>query len=209
MPVLLEQTPVETSVGTYAVQWFWDEDAERPYDEGFVLLVDGSPRNIDVLEGFQDHDITQAQAWAAIAGHGRSSDWYPGRTSGAALVRYLTLKGCKGVTLVDAEYQAVDASHDREERIYGVAWAPADAADPAAYVAGGLADWQAWRPGDVFGWVAIAPNGEEVESCWGFYGFSREQRDMTFSDARDAILGDAMRRAENANLVGSGFVGLI
>ena len=32
---------------------------------------------------------------------------------------------------------------------------------------------------------------------------------MTFSDARDAILGDAMRRAENANLVGSGFVGLI
>lgn len=209
MSILLEQTTIDTDAGTYVVQWFWDEDAERPYDEGFVLLVDGSPRNIDVREGFKDRDLTHAHAWAAVAGHGRSGDWYPSRTSGAALLRYLTLKGCKGVTLVDADYRPTTASTDPADRIFGVAWAPDDATDPATYTDACLADWQAWRGGDTFGWRLLDPSGDEVDSCWGYYGFSTENRDYTLSAARDAALTDQMRRAENANLVGSGFVGLI
>ena len=47
-------------------------------------------------------------------------------------MRYLTLKGCKGVTLVDDQYRPTTASADRQDRIHGVAWAPAGATDPAA-----------------------------------------------------------------------------
>ena len=210
MSILLEQTTIDTGVGPYAVQWFWDDDAERPYDEGFVLLVDGSAgRQIDIREGFNAGDLTHATAWSAIAAHGRCSDWYPGRTSGAALVRYLTLKGCKGVTLVDDQYRPTTASADRQDRIHGVAWAPAGATDPAAYTEARLGEWQAWRTGDVFGWVVLAPNGEEVESCWGYYGFSTENRRYTFSEARDVALNDELRRMQDANRVGAGFVGLI
>lgn len=209
MPTLLEQTTVATTAGSYAVQWFWDEDAEQPYDEGFVLLSGGGPRQIAIREGFNDRDQTHWQAWDAVAAHARHSDWSPGQTSGAALVRYLTLKGYRGVTLVDDEYRPVDASADRHERIHGVAWAPTDAADPIAYTTARLADWQAWRTGDVFGWVVLTPNGDEVESCWGYYGFNAEQRAWTFSEARDVALNDELRRMEDANLVGSGFIGLI
>ena len=209
MATLLEQTPIATDAGTYSVQWFWDEDAERPYDEGFCLFVDGTPRSLEIREGFNDRDATHATVWAAIAGHGRSSDWYPGRTSGAALVRYLTLKGYRGVTLVDAEYRPTPATADRDERLHGVAWAPADAVDPAAYTTAQLAAWQAWRTGDVFGWVLIGPDELEVESCWGYYGFDATQRDWTFSEARDVALHDELRRVEEANRAGSGFVGLI
>ena len=210
MATLLEQTPITTDVGTYAVQWFWDDDAERPYDEGFGLFVDGSPRQVDIREGFNDRDGTHANVWAAIAGHGRSSDWYPGRTSGAALVRYLTLKGYRGVTLVDAEYRPTAATADRNERIHGVAWAPSGAAvDPLAYTTAQLTAWQAWRTGDVFGWVVLGPVGQEVESCWGYYGFDAAQRDWTFNEARDVALNDETRRVEEANRTGAGFVGLI
>lgn len=57
--------------------------------------------------------------------------------------------------------------------------------------------------------MVLAPNGDEVESCWGYYGFSAEQRAWTFSEARDVALNDELRRMEDANLVGSGFIGLI
>jgi hypothetical protein len=50
MPTLLEQTTVATTAGAYAVQWFWDEDAERPCDEGFVLLSGDGPRQIAICE---------------------------------------------------------------------------------------------------------------------------------------------------------------
>ena len=185
----IRQTPVETPAGTYAVHWFWDATApaEPPYDHACGLLKKGGPRTIDIREGLTDRadaaDPVDAErytalrsVWAALACR-RHPAWDPtDAVSGAALVRYLTLKGFAGVTVIDDDFHAVEASADRDEHVHGVAWVSADFTDPASAVAGWLADWRAWRDGDVFGWVAYTPTGEVVESSWGYYGFSSSEQ---------------------------------
>ena len=34
--------------------------------------------------------------------------------------------------------------------------------------------WSAWAWGDVFGYIVTSPEGDEVASCWGFYGDNNE-----------------------------------
>lgn len=118
----IRQTPVETPAGTYAVHWFWDETApaEPPYDHACGLLKKGGPRTIDIREdcggqigcgrgpdaapdwaGLAGRQAALRSVWAALACR-RHPAWDPtDAVSGAALVRYLTLKGFAGVTVID------------------------------------------------------------------------------------------------------------
>jgi len=215
----IRQTPVETAAGTYAVHWFWDDaaPADPPYDHACGLLKKGGPRTMDIREGLPDRgDAVDAEhytalraVWSALACR-RHPAWDPtDAVSGAALVRYLTLKGFAGVTVIDDDFHAVEASADRDEHVHGVAWVSADFTDPAGAVAGWLADWRAWRDGDIFGWTAYGPNGEEIESSWGYYGFTSSEQQYTFECAESFILAHALEQVEKANLVGSGIVGPI
>jgi hypothetical protein len=218
----IRQTPVETPAGTYAVHWFWDETApaEPPYDHACGLLKKGGPRTIDIREGLPDRahaaDPVDAErytalrsVWSALACR-RHPAWDPtDAVSGAALVRYLTLKGFAGVTVIDDDFHAVEASADRDEHVHGVAWVSADFTDPASAVAGWLADWRAWRDGDIFGWVAYTPGGAEIESSWGYYGFSSSEQQYTFECAESFIHAHAQEQVEKANLVGAGIIGPI
>jgi hypothetical protein len=226
----IRQTPVETPAGTYVVQWFWDETApaEPPYDHACGLLKKGGPRTIDIREdcggqigcgrgldaspdwaGLAGRQAALRSVWSALACR-RHSAWDPtDAVSGAALVRYLTLKGFAGATVIDDDFHAVEASADRAEHVHGVAWVSADFTDPASAVAGWLADWRAWRDGDVFGWVAYTPGGEEIESSWGYYGFSSSEQQYTFECAESFIHAHAQEQVEKANLVGAGIIGPI
>lgn len=199
----IDSATVETDAGTYTVRWFVDDTPEQPYDEGFVLAVDGSSdwamrSRVDIEHG----DVPDG-VWPAL------QSWrYSDSRSGAALVRWLKILGYRGVTLVDADYHPVEPSSDRDERVHGVAIAPSDATNPDEYVRTALKEWRAWAVGDCFGWVVLAPNGETVESVWGYYGFHAE-REYTLSEAKAAIEWHATERIEKSNLVGAGIVGII
>lgn len=125
----------------------------------------------------------------------RHGSWRGGwdHVSGAALARWLRLHGKLGVTLVWDDYTPVEASTDREERIYGVAWAGADMDDPDTAVRYGLESYRAWAAGEGFGWRLIDPSGEEVSSCYGHYDVPGE-REYTFSEAVSEAQADAQRR---------------
>lgn len=227
----LDRETVETAAGTYTVVWVYDDSPDQPEDEGFVLIanvsggrgidIDTAPRSKTVtradgtpvdqpLYRVKNDPISDAREVVAMNARIGYGEHYSGDyRSGAALVRYLTLKGCKGVTLVDGSYRPMDASSDRFARFSGVAWAPDDATYPNKYVGGQLAEWRAWADGDVFGWVVIGPDGEKVESIhWGYYNFS-DMRAYTLEEAHAVIDDDAQERTETANLVGAGIVGLI
>ena len=203
----IDHEDIDTNAGTYRVTWHYDQDADAPYDDGFTLATDGSAdRRIDISHG----DIPP-EAAAVINTHGRGRDdtWHYDMRSGAALVRYLTIKGYKGATIVDSDYYPVELSTDRFKRVAGIAIAPHDVGgSPEAYVRLALSEWQAWAEGDTFGYEVTAPDGTVIESVWGFYGFDAG-RDYTLSAARDAAECDAEDRIETSNLVGAGIVGIV
>ncbi|MEX1176763.1 MAG: hypothetical protein WEB51_14510 [Mycobacterium sp.] len=69
--------------------------------------------------------------------------------------------------------------------------------------------WRARRDGDIFGWIAFGPDGEEVESSWGYYGFNSTEQQYTFECAESLIRVHAREQVEKANLVGAGIIGPI
>jgi hypothetical protein len=43
------------------------------------------------------------------------------------------------------------------------------------YLLGEIETYQQWLDGDVYGFALETPEGEEVDSCWGFYGYDWEE----------------------------------
>ncbi len=204
---VIETTTVATSAGNYTIEFLVDEDAEQPEDEGLVIYLAGDHRRNLFTYGRLDDEL--AQTAIAYRNHKRDEAWREDARSGAAIVRYLRLKGHKGVTLIDRSFRPVDADADRDERVYGVAIAPSDATAPERYVRDSLAMWHAWNEGDVFGFRVLDPQGREVEgSIWGYYGFY-ESRPFALEDAEGVIGLDAAERVAEANRAGAGFVGVI
>jgi len=215
MAELLDSETIHTPAGDYEIQWLLDYPADQPFSDGFTLLTDGGRDRIDILEGDTDSPESQL-VQEALDKHaydgGDIWDWQ--LRSGAAIVRYLTLKGKKGVTLVSPSYRPEQPSTNRAEQVTGVAWAPDDATDPAEYTRLQLAQWEAWANGDVFGYQLLDPAGQIVEECWGFYGQYWDEkpdseRSYTLREATDIALVDAENRARAVNLVGAGIVGII
>ncbi|MCV7174829.1 hypothetical protein [Mycolicibacterium sphagni] len=195
---------ITTDAGEYTVRWITDPDAGQPEDEGFFLAVAGVTQPVTPGESGRI-------VWDVLSAHADHSNYWTWRKlrSGAALVRYLQLRGHKGVTLVDGDYQPVAASTERRsEPVMGVAWAPDDAADPDTYVDNHLAEWRAWAEGDAFGWKLFDPSGVEIDAEWGHYGFDAMRTD-TLEQARAVAAFDAESRVVAANTVGAGFVGVI
>jgi len=211
---ILDSETIHTAAGDYEIQWRDDYNPDQPYDSGLTLLTDGGRDRIDILEGDTDsaESLAVQEAFDKHAYGSDSWDWQ--LRSGAAIVRYLTLKGKRGVTLVDENYRPERPSTDRRERVTGVAWAPDDATNPDQYTRLQLAQWQAWQDGNVFGYQLFDPAGRIVDECWGFYGEYWDEkpdseRTYTLREATEAALLDAENRARAVNLVGAGFVGLI
>lgn len=76
--------------------------------------------------------------------------------------------------------------------------------DPSAAIKAVMADYQTLAEGSVVGYVTTAPNGETVDSVWGFY-----DHDEALARGRDAAECDASERLEKTGLAGAGFIGII
>jgi hypothetical protein len=218
MAQLLDSETIHTPAGDYEMRWLLDDAADQPFNDGFTLLKDGGRDRIDILEGDTGSTesllVQEALDKHAYLSSSWGCSWGWQLRSGAAIVRYLTLKGKRGVTLVSESYRPEQPSTDRQERVTGVAWAPDDAADPAEYTRLQLAQWEAWAEGDTFGWQLFDPSEAIVDECWGFYGqywdeSPGSERSHTLREATDIARLDAENRAKAVNLVGAGFVGLI
>lgn len=196
-------TTIETPAGNYTLKFHYDEWAEQPYNEGFVLITHGSRDQIAIQHG---DDALMRTATAVLGSSDRGYGY--DRISGEALVRWLSINGRHGATIVDSDYRPVDASTDRDDPIYGVAWAPDDATDPSAYVTAALKEWRAWADGDVYGWALLNPSGEFVETVWGYYGWDDNHEYMT-QEATELAQHDAQQRIDAANTAGAGFVSII
>lgn len=209
---IIDTETIHTDAGDYTVKFIVDEDGSQPEDEGFALITVGAPHKIDIdtTKGapFQVYAILQISAQL-----GRGNYWNYEYRSGAALVRWLTLTGHQGVTLVDADYNPVEATTDRFERVYGVAWAPEDV--PAAmadqYVLNRLKEWKSWAEGDMFFYEIEDPNGVVIneDERYTFYGYYDQADDLLQSEIMPEIHADAAERINSVNRVGAGFVGLI
>lgn len=214
--MIIDTQTITANGGDYRIEFLVDETADHPYNEGFSLLTAGSRYQMAVdhiSEVDSDADVL-CNVTAALKVHSGGDHWDREYRSGAAIVRYLKLTGHHGATLVDDAYRPVDASTDRFDRVYGVAWAPADATDPTEYTTISLAQWESWADGDVFGWRLLDPQGEEIDACWGYYGFYHSllgdsERAYIVDQAIESARSDANDRVQRANLVGAGFVDII
>lgn len=60
-----------------------------------------------------------------------------------------------------------------------------------------LEEWQRWAQGDVYGVVVTGPDGETVDSCWGFYGheYALEEAARMLDDAIETEREEAAKVA--------------
>lgn len=72
--------------------------------------------------------------------------------------------------------------------------APADSLIRQLENAGRL--WGAWACGDVYGYTIEGPDGETLDSCWGFYGDCHKESGLAEAakEAADCILASAHKR---------------
>lgn len=54
-----------------------------------------------------------------------------------------------------------------------------------------------WLTGDVYGW-AVEKDGEVLDSCWGYYGFEKEDKKYILTEARDSADRELEKIAEQA-----------
>jgi len=207
---ILDTHKITTDAGVYTVKFILDEDQHQPEDEGFVFMMHGYPDYVDISEGDVD-PIVEVALYNHGKGSGDAWDW--AYRSGAAIVRYLRLKGYCGVTLVDRDYRPVEATSDRNTRVYGVAWAPEDvpAAMAHTYVKHRLQEWAAWAIGDCFYYEIKDPNDVVIDEDghYTFYGFIDLRNELMETEIKPTIYADAADRINSANRIGAGFVGLI
>lgn len=64
---------------------------------------------------------------------------------------------------------------------------------------GSFGTFKSWVAGEVYGWIAKDPEGNEIDSCWGYYGDEEIEEDgYAYGCALDAVMGERGRRAEIA-----------
>lgn len=206
---VIDTESVDTLSGTYRIDWHSDEYSERPYNEGLGFAYDGRPFDrVDVSDGKHSDEILSAIR-ANLSGWRRNGcPTY--RISSLAFARYLSIKyGINGVRIVDSDYYTTEPTIERDS-IAGIAWAPDDVpVDRAsAYVDASIAEYRAWANGECYGYIVTDPAGDDLQSCWGYYG-SPNDSDYPRSDILDSIRADAATRGKKSALVGAGFIGII
>lgn len=208
---VLDTEQVKTDAGIYTISYIHDPDCGQPEDEPFVMYIDGREHwamdsKISIEAGAVPRLVTAAIQASYDGG------WGTDLRSAKAIVRYLQLLGNRAVTIIDGHgYSEVEPDTNRDVRIRGVAYvSDPQVVDPERFMRAHLKAWEAWAKSDTFGYVVSGPDGQEVDSCWGYYGYY-DELDLPYvrSEAATSIEHDVMRRLEQSNLVGAGFVGLI
>lgn len=201
---------VETPAGEYVIELHTDQDASNPLTDwdhsGMAFWVNYGPSNyvetntLDEaddsaaralgefvhIDSDQDEVVRRFNKWRAITG----SPWIlvagEDSSSQSDFYRWFALVNSAGA------YVASDGNS------YPL-WP-----DPVAAVRQDMEAYRTWAAGEVCGFVVTGPDGGDVESVWSFYS-----DDDALEEARDVVAADYPKRIEAANLVGSGFVGVL
>lgn len=214
-----DKIAVDTTAGIYLIALHYDIDAATPDycdDGGFVYL--GDARTISAQLGDAAHDVAEL-----LQRHNANNEslWEHQYRSAAAIARYLQIRyGLAGVLEITRQgdhYRAEEPSISRRHGIQGLAWAPTDATTPRDYTRSTAAIYDAWANGQVYGYIATGPDGQEVGSCWDFYADDDEPITNEaphglahmVAQARDDIARDVAHRTDQANTTGAGIIGLI
>jgi hypothetical protein len=195
----IESRTVETVAGEYIVTLYPDYDASNPIedDEAFAVVIEFSgyggrwDESTNTLSNAGDAgDVLRA----LLDTHGHDTDAVSRRyLKWAALTDSRWVLAMGGQSASQSDYYRYALLADRDEL-----------GDVNAAIRAAMHDYQTLASGGVVGFVTTAPNGEVVESVWGYYEF-----EDAYGEATDAAHGDAEKRAQAVNLVGAGFVGIL
>jgi hypothetical protein len=196
----LDRTTVDTAAGEYQLLEYFDDDGGmgNPLTEfdqtGFMFYIAQYGYDTSTLNTLSGNAGNAVQTWL----DNRLDDEDIERRF--ALWRAIT--GDKTVLVT----HWVNAYRGTEYRCIALVEHLPDWDQQAAGMAA-LREFGSWASGEVYGYIVVDPNGEEVDSCWGFIG--DESREYMREEARTAIEYDAGRKVDAANLVGAGIVGII
>lgn len=62
---------------------------------------------------------------------------------------------------------------------------------------GGFEEFAAWVAGDCYGYRILSPDGDEIESCWGFYGWDIFDENADTITECKSIIDDAIAAGED------------
>ncbi|MGF6893065.1 hypothetical protein ABIA39_003419 [Nocardia sp. GAS34] len=216
----LETFPVHTidiesitgELGTYEVTWWIDEYVNNPFDEydhvTSVVLGPRDRRSLTYSYGPMAEKVSRILA--------------DGIHSEASVVRWLALRGCRGIhTLhhsgndgrIAADPPFTPDTAMQSDALRGVAFiAPefvSEVTDPDRVVGDDIQELSYWAEGDAFGYSVARRSGEIVGSGGGYFGWL----DTKDSILRDVILDDVQEYESHlirqAQLFGAGFVGIV
>lgn len=193
---------IDTAAGEYVVELHYDDDAENPltgWDHPgmtFYVFNPGRRSDADVL--------TDTTSEAGAAGETLRELIYRGWSDPNGIERryaiWRAIAGNPWVLVSGSD----DASRSDHYRWYVLVDTSADWTDPIAAARATMADYRTYAAGEVCGYVVKTPDGDAIDSCWGFY-----DDDEALEQGKGSAEYDARERTAAANLVGAGIVGLI
>ncbi|ASR77193.1 hypothetical protein KIV66_gp86 [Mycobacterium phage MyraDee] len=197
-----ETNTIETPAGEYTLNLHYDDTGGigNPLEEfdhegmGFALYEGGRYQSMNTLDG-PAGDVVQT--WLD---HGYDDEDIERR-----FALWQAITGDRSV-LVTTEISSDRSTWYRALAVVGYddrfpEW------DRKAALLSTLREFESWARGEVYGYTVQGPDGEHVDSCWGFIG--DDSQDYMIEQARDHIDWDAKERLKQANRVGSGFISII
>lgn len=179
-----------TTPDGYHAEIVYDTDAGNPrteYDDTVCVLTQLSDRYSQPDEGWN----------GLIVGAWRRGTGYKGN---GAVVHNTELVERYARAYLGAVAVAWWDDPRGESRIFGYLTRETAEAegirDPAHYLAGELITYAAWCEGEVFGYVVESPDGDTIDSCFGYYG----DRELEYIRAKidEAIYAERDRRHKAA-----------
>lgn len=208
----IDTESITGELGSYEVTWWVDEFVNNPFDEydhlTSVVLRPRDRRSLTYSYG------PMAERLSRILADGIHSE--------ASVVRWLALRGCRGIHALyhpgsdgriaaDPPCKPDIVMHSGALR--GIAFITpeflSEVTDPDHIVREDVRELSNWAEGDVFGYSVACGSGEVIGSGGGYFGWL---------DTKDSILGNAVlediREHEShltrqARLFGAGFIGIV
>lgn len=204
MAYTLDTRTVDTDAGTYTVAYELDQDTESPRDNVDCTLTLIATHT---YYGYDNSELESKTYDAATALLRFMHTWRDTDKIERAFHLWKTATGSSWNLETETR-----GGNDWTEyfQLWDSATSPDVCPNPAQNARVELNYFANWREGDTFGYVVTGPDGGEIESVWGYIGFHGDgDRGHVDTEIDAAIAHDVTERTNNANVAGSGFVGLI
>lgn len=190
---------VDTPAGTYTVELHFDEDSENPLTdwdhEGmafYVTSVDYS-RTHAVVDTMEDADRAGDVLRQLVSDHNQDEVERRYR-------KWAAITGSPWVLVTGSDSSSRSDFYRWYVLVKGIEFTPS----PAFSAHATMSDYRKWAAGEVCGYVTKSPDGNVVESVWGFY-----DDDEALEQGNTVVKYDWQERLRKSWTVGAGFVGIV